>query len=114
MLNIFLLYLESKDKEHNNPPALYLKSSPIPELKQIGKYLGYGIGLLSGYITIKNEWYIYPSRKNSINKKTAKEIVATADDKFRKITGANSYQKLINKHQIDRIANDRPYSRPKY
>ena len=57
-LNIFLFYIESLDRKYKNinNPESHLKSSPVPELIKISNSVIIGIGVLSGIITIRNEY----------------------------------------------------------
>jgi len=58
ILNICLIYTEYLDRKYTNikNPESHLKSGLTPELQRIAKKVIVGIGLLSGLITIKNEY----------------------------------------------------------
>lgn len=104
-LNIYLIYIEYLDRKYKNIhiPDSHLKSALGPELQRIVNKAIVGIGLLSSYIAIKNE-YIH-QQTLAIQKANSDEILNQVNNDLSKLNSQLIQTNINNKMNITRIKN---------
>lgn len=104
-LNICLFYTEYLDRKFTNikNPDTHLKSGLTPELQRIAKNVLAGIGLISGFITIKNEFKTQQELEEV--RAHAQAILAQAAEDTKKAATTQTANNFIHKLHITNIQN---------
>jgi hypothetical protein len=105
LLNIVLLYIEYLDRKYNNKyyPDSHLKAGLSPELQKIAKQVIVGVGILSGAITIKNE-YVNQDKASTLRAE-ARELLQNSEETVRRTTSKNFADNFCHRMQITNIRN---------
>jgi uncharacterized membrane protein len=88
--NIFLIYIESKDKKKSA-----LHCGPGPEMKKLAHNVVIAIGVISGLLTIKNEYNNQAKIASDLAAKTAE--ISSLQEKLAK--QAEKFQEDISKEK---------------
>jgi hypothetical protein len=104
LLNIGLLYTEYLDRKYNNIESQQYLKSGLPELKKIAKQFVIGIGIVSGVITIKNE-YRNQEEIAALKAKTIALLAKAAED-AKKATNKETSTNFIHKMNLANINNN--------
>ena len=107
ILNICLIYTEYLDIKYKNKhyPDSHMKSGMTPELQRIAKQVIMTVGLISGFITIKNE--VNQSSREEIAALAAKlnSTLAQAAEDTKKAASQQTSTNFIQKMNITNIQN---------